>query len=67
MLTPLQQRIRAALDGHALKKQPLANVVSAGEGTRLYKRGGIKELVAAGLVARAKGIGYYRPDAPPRG
>jgi hypothetical protein len=65
-LAPLQQRIIATLNHKALKKQPLADVVCAGEGTRLYKPGGIKELVAVGLVAHANGVGYYRPDAPPQ-
>jgi hypothetical protein len=67
VLHPLQQAILAALDGQALKKQPLANKVCAGEGTRLYKQNGIKELIKAGLVAHAYGIGYYRPNAPPPG
>ncbi len=65
--SPLQQQILAALNGEALKKQPLADAVCAGEGTRLYRSGGIKELMKAGLVARKNGIGYYRPDAPPDG
>jgi len=67
VLTPLQQKIMAALDGKSLKKQPLANVVCEGEGSRLYRPGGINELKAAGLVAHAKGVGYFRRDAAPPG
>jgi hypothetical protein len=67
VLSLLQQAIFAALNGKALKKQPLADEVSGGEGTRLYRKDGIKELIAAGLVAKKNGIGYYRPDAPPPG
>lgn len=63
--TPLQTEILTALTGRGLKKQQLADEVCAGEGTRLYKRGGIKELRAADLVKHKPGVGYYRPDAPP--
>lgn len=63
--TPLQISILKALDGQALKKQALANAVCGGEGSRLYKTGGIKELRAAGRVELKHGLGFYRPDAPP--
>ncbi len=66
-LSPLQQNILTALDGKALKKQQLADVVCAGEGSRLYRPGGIKDLKDAGLVAHKNGVGFYRPDAPPDG
>jgi hypothetical protein len=62
-----QQQILSALDGIALKKQQLADGICAGEGTRLYRVGGIKELMATGLIANKRGVGYYRPDAPPDG
>ncbi len=65
--TSLQSRILAALEDEALKKQPLADKVCEGEGTRLYKPGGIKELRERGLVEHRSGVGYYRPDAPPSG
>jgi hypothetical protein len=67
VLVPLQQNILLALDGKALKKQPLADIVCAGEGTRLYRKNGIKELMTIGRVAHKNGVGYYRPDAPPAG
>lgn len=63
--TPLQAAILNALDGKAMKKQPLANAVCGGEGTRLYRKGGIKELQALGRVHHKDGVGYFRPDAPP--
>jgi hypothetical protein len=67
VLSQLQQAIHTALEGKALKKQPLANLVCAAEGTRLYRKDGIKEMMADGLVAHKPGVGYYRPDAPPAG
>jgi hypothetical protein len=62
---PLQSAILKALDGKALKKQALADVVSKGEGSRLYRPGGLKELMAMGKVRHTRGRGYYRPDSPP--
>ncbi len=66
--TTLQCSILAALDGKALKKQGLADVVCGGEGTRLYKAGGLKELRKTDpkLVDHKNGLGYYRPDRPPK-
>jgi len=61
----LQRRILSALDGRALKKQKLADDACGGEGTRLYRKGGIKELRVQGLVGHKHGLGYYRPDKPP--
>jgi len=64
ILTPLQRAILKALDGKAMKKEPLADAVKC-DPSRLYRPGGIKELMARALVAKQKGVGYYRPDAPP--
>jgi len=63
----LQRRILEALDGKAMKKQELANAVCGGEGTRLYKAGGLKELrkTEPKLVDHKNGLGYFRPDRPP--
>jgi hypothetical protein len=63
--SPLQQAILEALDGVALKKAPLADKACGGEGTRLYRKHGINELKAKGLVDHKNGVGYYRPDSPP--
>jgi hypothetical protein len=60
-----QRAILAALDGRALKKQPLANEVCKGEGTLLYRKDGLQELREAGLVAHKNRLGFYRPDRPP--
>ncbi|MBA4104970.1 MAG: hypothetical protein C0485_04350 [Pirellula sp.] len=60
-----QARILAALGGRALKKDALAAEVCGGEGSRLYRKGGIKELMAIGLVVNKQRLGYYRPDTPP--
>lgn len=65
--TPLQKAILAALAGQALKKQALADLICKGEGTVLYREGGIKELRALGLVEHKRRIGFFRPDAPPEG
>ncbi len=65
IFAPLQTAIWKALDKRALKKQPLADEVCGSDGGRLYKRGGIKELMAAGKVQHKHGVGYFRPDAPP--
>jgi hypothetical protein len=61
----LQIAIYKALEGRALTKQALANEVLGGEGTRLYKKNGIKEMIEEGFVVQKDGVGYYRPDAPP--
>jgi len=60
-----QLQILAALDGRAMTKDMLAGEVCEGEGSRLYKSGGINELKEAGLVINKPRLGYYRPDAPP--
>jgi hypothetical protein len=63
--TDFQRRILRALDKKGLKKQELAAEVCGEEGSRLYKPGGIKELMELDLVRNKRGVGYYRPDAPP--
>ncbi len=63
--TPLQHAILKALQHQALKKDPLAAKVCAGDASRLYKPGGIKELRDEGMVDHKHGVGFYRPDAPP--
>ncbi|MGI6417626.1 MAG: hypothetical protein ACOX1P_18385 [Thermoguttaceae bacterium] len=64
-LTPLQRAIMKALEGRALTKQALANEVSKGEGRMFYRPGGLLELRLHGLVDHRKGVGFFRPDAPP--
>jgi hypothetical protein len=63
--TPLQKAILNALDGKAMKKQALADAVSKGEGTVLYRAGGLKELREREIVEHKRGVGFYRPDALP--
>jgi hypothetical protein len=68
--TPLQQAILHALDGRALTADALAAEVCAGDRPRLYKggkkaTGNLHELKRLGKVAHRRGVGYYRPDAPP--
>jgi hypothetical protein len=65
VLTDFQARIFDALKGVAMKKDKLAAKVCRGEGTRLYRKNGIKELLKENLVCHKHGLGYYRPDAPP--
>jgi hypothetical protein len=65
IMTPLQRDIMKALDGAAMKIEPLANAVSGRDTKRLYKAGGLQELRDRGDVAHRHGVGYYRPDAPP--
>jgi hypothetical protein len=60
-----QLAILKALHGRALNKQDLANEVCGGEGSRLYRPNGIKELMGMGKVRNKRRLGYYRPDAPP--
>lgn len=64
--TPLQNNILNALNGRALKKVPLADLVANGDWSGFYRPGGIKELMEQDLVRKKSGIGYYRPDAPPK-
>jgi hypothetical protein len=61
-----QKAMLLALKDRALTKQALADEVCGGEGSRLYRRGWIKELRDVGLVDHKHGLGYFRPDCPPR-
>ncbi len=54
-----------ALNGKSMSVQELANKVTGGETTRLYRDGMKTTLVARGLIIHDRKIGYYRPDAPP--
>ncbi|HOP78675.1 MAG TPA: hypothetical protein PLD05_14385 [Thermogutta sp.] len=64
VLTALQKEILKALDRRALKKEDLADRLKI-DPARLYRPGGIKELIAQALVAHKWMVGYYRPDRPP--
>ena len=68
VLGHLQMKILAALEGRALKKMALAAKVCGGEdnGNILYRSGALDELRKAGLVELKRGIGFYRPAAPPK-
>jgi len=61
---PVQKLILEALDGKALKKEGLAEACAV-DPSRLYKSGRLEELKRLGMVHHRKGVGYYRPDAPP--
>jgi hypothetical protein len=58
-------RILTALDGRSLTLRQLANEVSGGENSVLYRSGLKKILIASGQVLHTKKTGYYRPDKPP--
>lgn len=60
----LQTCILECLDGNAMRSRPLAKKLHIDQ-SRLYKPGGIKELINEGKVRTHSRIGYYRPDAPP--
>ena len=62
--TPLQKTILAKLDGKGLTKEALAAACQC-EPSRLYRPGGIRELMETGEVENKRKVGYYRPDAPP--
>ncbi|MCC9608552.1 hypothetical protein LOC69_22000 [Blastopirellula sp. JC733] len=67
LLTPLQREILKVLNGKNMTKQQLADAVCGGDGSRLYKKGGLKELMKNGRLSnqRKGNVGYYRPDSPP--
>lgn len=67
--TPLQKNILKALRFRALKKLDLAAEVCGGaaNGNILYRGDCMDELKDRGLVKNKRGVGYYRPDAPPDG
>lgn len=62
--TKLQKEILEALAQKALRSRPLAKLLGIDQ-PRLYKAGGIKELMVIGKIARHDRLGYYRPDSPP--
>ncbi len=64
VLTAVQVSIMKALDGRALKKEQLAAECKI-DPSRLYKPGGIKELMDLEKVDNKRGVGYFRLDAPP--
>lgn len=68
ILSALQQRILAALDGKSLSKDGLARACSI-DASKLYRTGkpsGLDALLRRGDVAKRPGkSGYYRVDAPP--
>jgi hypothetical protein len=61
--TPYQERILDALAGKCLTADQLAEKV--GDRRRLFRDGGVKDLVTAGLVKKRQGHGYYATDDPP--
>lgn len=61
--TALQQGILEALDGTALRSRELDLEIKANG--RLYKKGGLTELMEQGRVLSDRRVGYYRPDRPP--
>ncbi|HEY7427447.1 MAG TPA: hypothetical protein VH682_24650 [Gemmataceae bacterium] len=62
--TPFQEGILDALEGKALRSDPLGAAV--GDKRRLYRHpGGLQELREEGLVDHHARLGYFRPDAPP--
>jgi len=65
LYTPFQLSILRALSGKALKKEDLASALDLTDASRLYKPGGIKELMKSGKVENQPRIGYFRPDRPP--
>jgi hypothetical protein len=62
--TPLQGKILEALTKTIMQTKDLAKACKC-DGPRLFKPGGVKELMDVGLVAHRNGVGYYRPDKPP--
>jgi hypothetical protein len=59
-----QVAILTALEGKALRTDALAAATKE-DRTKLFRKGGLKELQEAGLVKHHESYGYYRPDAPP--
>ena len=64
ILTAIQKGILAALDGKARRTDDLADQI--GDRSRLFRKGGLKELQEKGLIKHHDRLGYYRPDAPPK-
>ncbi len=61
--TVFQQAILDALEGKALRTDALG--LAVGDRGRLYKPGGLKELIKEGLIGHHKRLGYYSTAAPP--
>jgi len=61
-----QREILEALEDNGLTKVQLAHKIEVSE-SQLYRPGYLKELLDLGLVKNKRGVGYYRPDAPPPG
>ncbi len=57
--------ILKALDGRAMRVEKLAQEVTGGESSRLYRDGMKTVLVKDGHIVLDRRIGYYRPDKPP--
>ena len=64
-LTRTQEAILGALKGKAMTKEKLASMLKLGSGGRLYRPGGILELMDQGLVKNLRGIGYFSVESPP--
>jgi integrase len=66
-LAPVRDSMNKAVD--AMKKSELAEQVCGGidNGNLLYRPQRLPELVARGMVVNVRGVGFYRPDAPPPG
>jgi hypothetical protein len=60
----LQRRMLCALKNRSLRNKVLAREAKCAPRS-LYRLGGVKGLINAGLVNHHKSVGYYRPDAPP--
>lgn len=63
-LHEIQREILSLLDGKSMTGKQLATKIDMGE-TQL-SRDHLKPLKIAGLIANKRGIGYYRPDRPPK-
>lgn len=57
--------ILKALDGRAMRVEKLAQEVTGGESSRLYRDGMKTVLVKDGHIVLDRRIGYFRPDKPP--
>jgi hypothetical protein len=64
--TRVQASILNALDGAALSVPDLADRCTDGDASSLYRAGLKSALVSSGLIKHKHGVGYYRPDRPPR-
>ena len=65
-LNSICKQILKALEGKCLKVEELANIVTGGDSSRLYKSGLKKILEKRGLAQHSHDLGgWYRPDRPP--